>query len=384
VSSDARLDRVRAAIPAVTRAAYLNAGTFGPQPRSVVDAMRESIAIDGERGRTGVALFEGAQSGMEDVRSAVAQMLGCEPARIAVMHSTTNGINVVLSGLRFAAGDEIVSTDGEHPGLDEPLAGLERRHGVVVRRAPVLGDGDALDAIVSLIGPRTRVVALSDVVWLNGRRLPIARIAAVAREHGALMLVDGAQSGGAVPVDPQALGADAYTISAQKWLLGPSNTGALWLREGVEETLELGSPGYPARDRHVDPAPIWPGARRFEPGFLATEAVRGLLAALAFRRDEAGWDWGFDRAARMTVRCREVMREVPGVEVIELAPDEGATLVAFSVAGVESRDAMAALEEQGVLVRSCPPPLPVLRASVGFWTNEDDLQRLAGAVASLA
>jgi L-cysteine/cystine lyase len=382
VTDAERLRALREGLPA-TRSAYLNAGTFGPQPRVAIEAMRMSIAREGEHGRSGIALFEAMQTRMADARTAVAQMLACEASRIALTHSTTGGINIVLSGMQWEAGDEVVSTDAEHPGLDEPLAGLERRHGVVVRRAPAMRAVDVLDAVASLIGPRTRAVALSEVLWLNGRRLPIARIAEVARAHGAFVLVDGAQSAGAIAVDPQALGADAFALPGQKWLLGPSDTGALWLRDGVEDLLELAAPGYPARDRHADPPRIWPGARRFEPGFPSSEAIAGLLAALAFRRDEAGWEWGFDRAARMTAQCRSLLRELPGVEVVELPPEEAATLVAFSIADVDSMAAMAALEARGVRVRACPPPLPVMRASVGFWTNEDDLQRLVDGIASL-
>ena len=140
---------------------------------------------------------------------------------------------------RSRPGDEIVTTDNEHAGLLEPLAALTRRYGVVVRVAEALQSADPLDAIAAQIGPRTKVVALSHVLWANGRILPLREIAEAAHAAGAPLLVDGAQGVGAIDVDPAALGADAYAGPGQKWLCGPNGVGFLWLADGFEERFEV-------------------------------------------------------------------------------------------------------------------------------------------------
>ena len=193
--------------------------------------------------------------------------MSSDPERIALTHSTSGGMNLVLGGLDFAAGDEIITTDNEHPGLLEPLAALVRRHGVVVRVAEALHGSDPLDAVASLIGPRTRLVALSHVLWANGRILPLREIAEAAHAAGAPVLVDGAQGVGAIDVDPAALGVDAYAGPGQKWLCGPNGVGFLWLADGFEERFEVASPSYYTRDFRSEGAAVLarraPARRRF-------------------------------------------------------------------------------------------------------------------------
>ena len=234
------LDIVRSGMPSARRAVYLNAGTWGPLPTRAADAMRARIDDVETRGRIGSAGYAEFQRIREGARAALAESMASDPARIALTHSTSGGINLVLGGLAFAPGDEIVTTDNEHPGLLEPLAALTRRYGVVVRVAEALHGGDPLAAVTALIGPRTRVVALSHVLWANGRVLPLREISEAAHAAGAPVLVDGAQGAGAIDVDPAALGVDAYAGPGQKWLCGPNGVGFLWLADGFEEQLRGG------------------------------------------------------------------------------------------------------------------------------------------------
>ena len=316
-----------------------------------------------------------------DARAAFAEALSSVPERIALTHSTTGAVNLALGGLDWQAGDEIITTDGEHPGLDAPLDELARRFGVIVHRAAVLGQADTAGPIEALVTPRTRLVALSHVLWGSGQILPLARIAAAAHAQGALLLADGAQSVGAIIVDPVAEGADLYTASGQKWLLGPSGTGALWVREGLEEQLALAQAGYLSRDLHGEGAPLWPGARRFDGASLAPASLRGLAESVRFRRERIGWEAGVVRAGELAVRFRETLAALDGVTV-DVPEGPLASLVVFSIEGVDPEQASAALEQRGVLVRWIAHPRR-LRASVGAWTDESDLTRLLEGIAAL-
>ena len=255
------------------------------------------------------------------------------PERIALTHSTSGGINLVLGGLAFGPGDEIVTTDNEHPGLLEPLAALARRYGVVVRVAEALHGTDPLDAIAAHIGPRTKVVALSHVLWANGRILPLREIAEAAHAAGTPLVVDGAQGVGAIEVDPAALGVDVYPRPGQKWLCGPNGVGFLWLADGFEERLrggraELLHARFPQRGAALL-ARRAPARRRLagDRGARRPGRRRGVPAPARGLERGRGRRW---RASAL--RCVALLSEVPGV-TLQAESEGAAPLVAFTVAG---------------------------------------------------
>jgi L-cysteine/cystine lyase len=281
---------------------------------------------------------------------------------VALTSSTTDGCNIVLSGLELGPDDEVVTTDSEHPGLLLPL----HVSGVRVRVAKVAArpTSDALQTILSCVTPRTKLIALSHVLWTTGQVMPVDEL---RRESGLPVLVDGAQSVGAIPVDVGEL--DYYTVSCQKWLCGPEPLGALHVRD--PERLGVGLPsGFSQKSLEPDgtfvPAE---GAARFDSGWLATPSLAGLEAALANAPD-----WRFERAAEMAEVCRGALRER-----FELVAEGGeSTLVSF-VAAREAAEEAARLYDAGVIVRDLPGT-GWLRASCGWWTSGDDIDRLVTAL----
>jgi L-cysteine/cystine lyase len=183
------------------------------------------------------------------------------------------------------------------------------------------------------------------------------------------MLVDGAQSVGAVPVDGRGL--DYYTISGQKWLCGPESTGALVVAD--PERLRVARPSYFSQREHdPDGAFVpWPGARRFDPGWVPSSLMSGLLAAVSLRPE-----WGFEHASATAERCRELLRAA-GADVV--VPVARGTLVSWRVDADESAAAVERLAEAGVIVRDLPGR-GLVRASVGWWTSGEDLERLVAAL----
>jgi L-cysteine/cystine lyase len=350
-------DEVRAQFPVLERLAYLNAGTFGPLASRTVDAMQERVQRDGELGRGGKPYYDGMRDLRERVRSLLAVELGVDAARVALTSSTTDGCNIVLAGLDLGHGDEIVTTDSEHFGLLGPLQVSEARLRVArVRDRPA---AEAFEAIVAETGPRTALLALSHVSWTTGNVLPVAEL----KEHiSAPILVDGAQSVGAIAVD--AVPFDFYTVSGQKWLCGPDAMGGLFVAD--PERLRIARPSNFSRLSYTEEG-FEPkaGAHRFDSGWIAMASLAGLEAAL-----HGVPEWRFDRARQMTERCRELL-----AAQFEVVTDRNqATLVSFRVEGDTAALAVLALE-RGVLVRDLPR-LGWLRASCGYWTSDEDLQRL--------
>jgi L-cysteine/cystine lyase len=350
------LDAVRAGLPVLDRLAYLNAGTNGPLPRRTVEAMQASLARDLEEGRSSREYFEAMLARRDDLRVALARFLKAPTETIALTTSTTEGCNVVLNGLQIGEGDEVVTTDSEHPGLFGGLvasgAGLRV---VPVRDLPVSEVAGALEAAIT---ERTKLIALSQVSWLTGARFPAEGLVG----RGIPVLVDGAQAAGAMPVSVPDLGCDFYTVSAQKWLLGPDVTGALYVRAERVEELRMAMPSYGSwefgDDYTYEPKA---GAGRFDPGWISAA-------------EEAGDD-RYAHAAAMAEYLRHML-EGAGHEVVT-EPGQS-TLVTWKTEE-DSKEVVERLADAGVIVRDMPG-LGWLRASCGFWTSHDDLERLVGAL----
>lgn len=356
------VEEARAAFPVFERLAYLNAGTFGPLARATLDAINEQGRLELEGGRGGAAYFEGLQALREGARTKVAAQIGVDPASVALTGSTTDGCNIVVAGLELGPGDEIVTTDVEHFGL----LGALGTSGARVRVASIGGlpPEAAFDAIRAEVGPKTRLLALSHVAWTTGNLLPVEELRG---EDGTPILVDGAQSVGAIPVDAGRF--DFYTVSGQKWLCGPDSTGALYVAD--PERVRVAFPSYFSQDGYEPDGSFTPreGAVRFEPGWVSTASLAGLAAAL-----DGAPDWRFSRAAELAARCRERLAE--RFDVVT-APNQS-TLVTFRVEGDATAEARRLFDE-GVVVRDLPGT-SWLRASCGYWTSDEDIDRLLAAL----
>ncbi|MGH2977227.1 MAG: aminotransferase class V-fold PLP-dependent enzyme [Gaiellaceae bacterium] len=356
-----RFEEARAQFPVLERHAYLNAGSNGPLPRAAVEAAGVRLERDLTEGRSGKAYIEEIIELRERVRGGIASVLGTSAELVALTESTTRGCQVVISGLGLDQEDEVVTTDQEHFGLVGPL----RASGARV----VLAEADE-DALLAAVTPRTRLIAVSHVLWTTGRRLDLARL---RRPDGPPLLVDGAQSAGAIRVDltgADFYGVDFYTVSAQKWLCGPDPSGALFVRD--PERLRITLPSMFSAQSHEADGQFVPkdGAARLDSGWIGGPALAGLEAALGVHPD-----WGYEAAATSAARCRELLE--PLVEVV--TPAGQSTLVSFHPPG-DPAELVAALGESGVMVRELPG-LDLVRASCGWWTGEDDLQRLVEGLA---
>jgi selenocysteine lyase/cysteine desulfurase len=354
------MDALRAQFPVLERVAYLNSGTDGPLPAVAAEAARAELA-DAERAGRVTAHFERRVELQGELRAAYARLLGVPPEEIALTTSTSDGLGRVIAGLGLGGDDEIVTSDEEHPGLVGPLIAARRR-GVTVRAVP-------LAHVAEAVGPETTLVALSHVSWIGGAVAPAA-----LAELDVPVILDGAQGAGAVRVDPRALGCVAYAASGQKWLCGADGTGLLWIDPAFAERVALVSPAYVA---FADPSAGLEGAfkdtaARFDTPSLAREVV--ALSAAAMRMlEQAGWDAVHARGAALARRLAEALRD-SGRAVM---PRGATTLVSWEDPYAEqTRDRLAAAD---IAVRNLPNRA-LLRASVGAWNDDSDLDRLLSAL----
>ncbi len=356
-------EEVRAAFPVLERVAYLNAGTNGPLARATTEAMVAQALVDLADGRAGAGYHAKTRELRERVRGKLAALIGVPAGNVALTTSTSNGCNIVLAGLGLGADDEVVTTDEEHFGLLGPLHTSGARVRVVATRG--VEPGQALDRLRDAVGSRTRLLALSHVSWVTGNLLPVAEL---REETGLPVLVDGAQSGGAIEVDATPL--DYYTVSGQKWPCGPDSTGALYVRD--PESLRVSTPTYFSQARYEADGAFEPkpGAARFDHGYLGAMLLAGLEAAL-----DGAPDWRFERARETAARCRALLEERYDVVT---APGHS-TLVSFVPAG-DPAEAVERLAGRDVVVREIPGS-GLVRVSCGYWTSDDDLDRLLAGLA---
>lgn len=354
---------LRRQFPVLQRLAYLNAGTDGPLAAEAAQAGADELLYEAERGRAREHFERRSELGSA-LRESYSRALHCEPGEVALTTCTSEGLSIVIDGLDLRPGDEILTSDEEHPGLLGALAVARDCYGVNVRMAP-------LDRIDEAVVACTRLVACCHVGWMSGLLAPSG-----LAELDVPVVLDGAQGVGAVDVDVRALGCDAYAGAGQKWLCGPDGTGMLYVAASLRERLRSRRRGY---GNLADPelgidAHLHDDARRFDTQALSAEALATAVAAIGvFER--FGWERVHERsrslAGVLVDRLRELGREVAPREQLT-------TLVSFTSADPEAeRDALAAA---GVVLRNIPGR-PWLRASVGAWNDEHDVDRLLDSLA---
>jgi L-cysteine/cystine lyase len=353
---------LREKFPVLSSLAYLNAGTDGPLPAAAVHAVAAELEREAEQGRA-QRHFERRSELSSNLRSAYASILGCSAEDTALTSCTSEGLAQVIGGLELHAGDEIVTSDEEHPGLLGALAAAHELHGVAIRMV-------ALGAVAEAVGPRTKLVACSHVGWMSGSLAP-AELADV----DVPVLLDGAQGIGAIPLDVQALGCDAYAGAGQKWLCGPDGIGMLHTTVQLRESLKVGRRGYGnlAKPDAGLQAGLHEDARRLDSMSLSAESVACALAAMQVL-GEPGWAAVHERACALAALLAERL----AASGREVAPRDATTLVSFASADPAAE--RAHLLEQGVVLREIPGR-PWLRASVGAWNDESDIDRLLNGLA---
>jgi L-cysteine/cystine lyase len=362
--------RLRAAFPVLGRIAYLNAGTCGPLPAAAQRAAVEAWRFGTEEGRSG-AFYQRLMPLSDQLRERYAGLLGARAEDVALTAGTSDGCGRVVAGIALRPGDEIVTADDEHPGLQGPLIAAREQRGVTLKAVPLAEIPDA-------VSENTKLIACSHVSWHSGAVAPVAAIVAAARASDIPVLLDGAQGVGAVPVDVGALGVAAYAGSGQKWLCGPVGCGMLWVAPEFSGRIAALAPGYRGVADHdvglasglVDTALRYDLPSQDLATIVAATAAFDILA-------EAGLASLQERAIGLAASLASSLAAA-GFSVL---PRGNTTLVSWTVDGgdeaaVAVRDR---LQAGGVTIRDLPGT-GRLRASVGAWNDEDDLQRLLTAL----
>jgi selenocysteine lyase/cysteine desulfurase len=356
---------------------YLNTGTLGATPRRVLDAVSGWMyELEGDPASN---VFGPMGNRMEEVRAKAARFLGAQLDEIVLTDNTTSGMNAVALGLskHLRAGDEVLTTDHEHPGGSICWEHLAKHHGVRIVRipipAPVKDKAQILQLVSDHITPRTRVCSFSHVETITGLQMPLAEIAAITRPREILLVCDGAQAPGMLKIDVQALGVDTYASSSHKWMLAPKGSGLLYIRQGAQERIQplILAAGCTAYNAAV-------GTRNV-PQILGHGLAIDFHETIGRERIEA-------RCRALSNYLRDKLAGISALKLLTPVQPELATgIVTFALTAGKSQTVADRLhDEHDIVVKVVPKPeLNALRFSTHVYNREADLDRTAELLAAM-
>jgi selenocysteine lyase/cysteine desulfurase len=305
---------VKAQFPLLAGLYYFNNGSLGPSPSLVIDATEKfRRTLDAFPSKY---MWGGWNAEKESVRAKAAAMLGASPEEIALIHNTTEGMNVVASSMDLKPGDEVILADHEHASGTVPWQYWQESKGIKLVRPklPILpaSPAEIVDLYRQAISPRTRVISMCHVINTNGMILPVREVAELAHARGILVAVDGAQAAGMFGFDIKQLGCDFYAASSHKWLFSPKGVGIFYASKESQKYIRplVVASGY--EDKSI---------RRFENyNTRNLPEVLGLGAALDFR-NLVGGDRIEDRIRELKRYFREKLTDKPYYKFKTPAPD---------------------------------------------------------------
>jgi L-cysteine/cystine lyase len=381
---------LRDSISATRDIIYLNTGWAGPSPETVVKRIQTVLEKERSVGPASLAGLRLSREVREEAQSAVARLFKVDAEEILLTHGTTEGVHIVLYGFPWRPGDELVTCNLEHPAIAMAAAVLGERYSVSVKQVEIPADAaetEMIELLSAAIGPQTRMVALSHAQYSCGLRLPVRPIADAAHRAGALLLVDGAQTAGQIPLDLRQLGADFYAISGQKWLLGPEGTGALFVTHDLSRSLEPLLTTHSladAWDRRLEPLGGGYPLRRFSAASQNTGLVAGFAEAVRLLL-ETGIEVIEGKTNDMADRLRSKLATIPGCTITgPMAPDVSCGLVSVAVEGWPPPKLVDELWTRWRIAARAVTYPPAVRFSVAAFNTEAEVDIVIDALASLA
>ena len=385
---------MRELCPALLNKTYFNYGGQGPLPTPSLEAIQASWRRIQELGpfTTDVWPFIGAE--VSSTRRRLAQLCGVAPHRLALSENVTSGCVLPLWGLPFVAGDRLLISDCEHPGVVAACVELARREDLVIDTLPVQQlrgdqpstDAGVMDALEQGLTPRTRLVVLSHLLWNTGQIMPITAVAERLAQHpqSPFLLVDAAQSFGQIPVQQAAAAADIYAFTGHKWACGPEGLGGVALSERV---LAQGQPtviGWRSlRDESKadlsSSDPFHHDSRRFEVATSCVPLMAGLRRSLDLLDQEGTGDERWTQIQSRSEALWQALNNLDGVTpLLQVPPASG--LVSFQLRhDAPPAEVVRLLGQQGLWIRDLADP-SCLRACTHVTTTEAEAEALTTAI----
>lgn len=371
-----------------------NAATTFRKPPEVYRAVLRAMESEGNASRGAYEAALGAAREIYRLRAGLAAYFGLkDPSHVAFTANATEALNIALFGL-IGPGDHVISTDLEHNSVLRPLYALEAERNVSLDFVPAdrLGRVDYED-FERLMKPNTRAIVVTHASNLTGNVTDLAKVGAIARKHGVLLIVDTAQTAGAFAINMPELGIDVACFTGHKGLMGPQGTGGLCFGDVEIRPWKRGGTGVHSYEKQQPEE--YP--TRLEAGTLNAHGLAGLSAALDFIA-KTGPETIGARENALTRRFYDGVREIPGVTVYgDFSPGPRAAIVSLNIRDYDSAAVADALSEtRGIAVRAgahCAPRMHealgtvaqgAVRFSFSWFNTEDEIDQAVSAVRELA
>ena len=393
--TDATQNDFRDLCPALANKTYFNYGGQGPLPTPSLQAIHASWQRIQELGPFTNDVWPFIEHETARVRQALAHLCGVAPHRIALTENVTSGCVLPLWGLPWQADDALLISDCEHPGVVAACQELARREGLQIQWLPVLElcrttpqaalDQAVLEALERALTPRTRLVALSHLLWNSGSVMPITAVASHLRRHPNTpwLLVDAAQSMGSIPVDEAAAAADIYAFTGHKWCCGPEGLGGVALSDRLLEQAQPTLIGWRSLRHEASAGSSFRSdARRFEVATSCVPLCSGLASSLELLAAAGSAE---QRLAQIQTGSRQLwqgLQQIPTAQTLLPEPPP-AGLVSFTLEGQPTATVVERLGAQNIWIRRLDDP-DCLRACTHITTSEAEIETLLAALQALA
>jgi L-cysteine/cystine lyase len=380
-------DQYRQQFPALTDKAYFNYGGQGPMPQSAISAIYRAHEYVQRSGPFSSAINRWISQEEKQLRETVAAELHASLETIALTENVSMGCNIAMWGMDWQPGDHLLLSDCEHPSVIATALELQHRFGIEVTTCPLLStlnEGDPVAVIQQQLRPRTRLVALSHILWNTGQVLPLQEIAQACHTHAGevpvRLLVDAAQSVGVLPLNLVELGVDFYAFTGHKWWCGPAGLGGLYVRSELLADLRPTYVGWRGVTRNSAgyPTGYHPDGRRFEVATSDYTLYAGLQEAIAIHQLWGTAEQRYQRIQELSQYLWEQLSQIPSITCLRTAAPE-AGLISFRTDQGNPASIVQTLESQGFLLRTILDP-SCIRVCVHYFTLESEIDRLTEAI----
>ena len=370
--------------PGLADKTYFNFGGQGILPRPAYQAILDLYGDLEKNGPFSIAANQQIQALNAQLRSTLAAVFEVDAATITLTDNVTTGCDIVLWGIDWQPGDEILLTDCEHPGIIAIVQAIGDRFGVTYRFCPILetlNNGDPCQVILDALTPKTRLVILSHLLWNTGQVLPLDQIMATCRSYGGeypvQVLVDGAQSAGLLPLNFAELEVDYYAFTGHKWFCGPAGVGGLYIhpdRLGDIQPTYVGwrSINYGPKG---EPRGWVKDGKRFEVATSAYPHYAGLNAAIQLHQGQGSATERYQQICALSRYLWQSLQQLPAIDCLAQHPPE-AGLVSFTVKSeLPHGGIVQKLEDQRFYLRTIADP-DCIRACCHYFTTTAEIDAL--------
>ncbi|NES06055.1 MAG: aminotransferase class V-fold PLP-dependent enzyme [Okeania sp. SIO2F4] len=382
-----QLSNYRQNFPALANKSYFNYGGQGPMPEISLQAIYDSYKKVQNLGPFSEKVGKWVINEAALIRGAIAAELGVSTDTITLTEDVTVGCNIPLWGLDWQAGDHVLLSDCEHPGVIATIEEIQRRFNIQVSTCPImatLNEGNPVEVISQNLRSNTKLLVISHILWNTGQVLPLTEIVKLCHHlfpSPIKVLVDAAQSVGVLPLKLAETEVDFYAFTGHKWWCGPEGLGGLYVSAKARESLSPTFIGWRSvlKDKTGKPIGWQPDGRRYEIATSAYPLYAGLREAIALHNQWGTITERYERIKELSRYLWENLTKIPEIKCLRTAPPESG-LVSFQLTnGKSHQELVEYLENKEILVRTILDP-DCVRACVHYLSGEAEIDKLVAEI----